>query len=150
MKITKIPVPEILDQHSNSVVRIGVNLEDIQSFNNRLRDDLDALTHLKTDGFVVQSDICELGVKVTISSFGYALGEISVRVSGDGTLGVTADTLLQELEGGGPGAFHLDNWTCAACWISDLIVRLAKLGDIWPLAALCDAVQHRDERLASI
>lgn len=131
-------------------VRFGPELGRLNYNAHKLRQTLENLADIDSDGFCALIDIKGLGLKITINSFEHELGEMTVQESRHGTLQITADSVLNDLEAGGPGAFRVDDWSGTIAWVGDLVTRLATLEKIWLGSTIFDAVAARNERLAVI
>lgn len=98
--------------------------------------------------YVVIDLVSSYGLRACFFMADLELGYVVIRSPGNGSLDITADTVLQDLEHRSRSEFYVDDFDFAAAWIRNLGVTLAQLEQSWGYTRVLNAAEARLKRLS--
>lgn len=133
------------EQHAESV-QIDYELLQLPSLINALSRVL-SVPEISKPLDVTIDLVSDYGLRACFYMAGRQWGYVVLRAPGDGSIAIEADTVIQDLEHRSPSQFHVDDFNCAAAWIRNLGLTLAKLDQSWGCTQVDEATKARQQRL---
>ena len=134
--------PIFLEAPTSSVVRFGGQIEELLLIGDQISKHLDSYDQLHAAGFYVHLNNERFALEIKIELCDTELGIVKLT-SGLDDWQITADTILQNLEGGRPGTICFSDWSSMVEWICELVVRLLFIEEFWSAAAISRALADR-------